>query len=166
MQNKHYGKHSFLGSLAAFAFLGLVTFSSCDKEESDSKPKSAKFSISGAATGAQEVPAVTSTATGNLTGSYDTASKSLIYTVTWTGLSGEVTMAHFHGPALAGVIAPPMETLTITSNGMAGTATDTITATSALHAALLAGQVYYNIHTATNPDGEIRGQVVVAPENR
>lgn len=166
MQNKHYGKQRLFGSLAGLAFLSLVAFSSCDKEESDSTPKSAKYSISGAAAGSQEVPAVTTSATGNLSGSYDTTSKSLIYTVTWTGLSGEATMAHFHGPALAGAIAPPMETLTITANGTAGTATDTITATSALHAALLAGQVYYNIHTAAHPDGEIRGQIAVAQQSR
>ncbi len=73
-------------------------------------------------------------------------------------------MAHFHGPALAGATAPPIESLTITTNGTAGTATDTITATSALHAALLAGQVYYNIHTAANPDGEIRGQIAVTQQ--
>ena len=161
MQNTNYGKRRLFGSLAGLALIGLVAFSSCDKEESNSTPKSAKYSISGAASGSQEVPAVTTSATGNLTGSYDTTSKSLIYTVTWTGLSAEATMAHFHGPAIAGAIAPPIETLTITTNGTAGSATDTITATSALHAALLAGQVYYNIHTAAHPDGEIRGQVSV-----
>ena len=164
MRNKHYRKHRLFGSIAGLALLGLVAFSSCDKEESNNTPKSAKYSISGAAAGSQEIPAVTTTATGNLSGSYDTTSKSLIYTVTWTGLSGEATMAHFHGPALAGATAPPIESLTITTNGTAGTATDTITATSALHAALLAGQVYYNIHTAANPDGEIRGQIAVTQQ--
>lgn len=166
MENKNYGNRGLVGTLAGIAFLGLVAFTSCEKEDSDSTPKSSKYSISGAASGSQEVPAVATSANGSLSGSYDTTSKSLIYTITWSGLSGEATMAHFHGPALAGAVAPPIETLTITTNGAAGTATDTITATSALHAAILSGQVYYNIHTAANPDGEIRGQVTAAQESR
>jgi hypothetical protein len=52
--------------------------------------------------------------------------------------------------------------LTIVTNGMAGMATDTITASAALHTALMAGKAYYNVHTAANPNGEIRGQVNIS----
>ena len=161
MKTKHF-KHSFFGSLASVAIAGTLLLSACDKDDDDPKTPNAKYTISGAASGAQEVPAVTTSATGSLTGSYDTVSKQLIYSIGWNGLSGDATVAHFHGPALAGEVATPMQDITIVTNGMAGTAADTITASTALHTALLAGKVYYNIHTAANPEGEIRGQVNVS----
>jgi hypothetical protein len=47
----------------------------------------------------------------------------------------------------------------VTANG--GTVA---TAKASLEGGLLAGQTYLNIHTIANPGGEIRGQLVVAPE--
>lgn len=153
----------FFASMASIAIAGTVLLSACDKDDDDNPPPvNAKYTISGAADGAQEVPAVTTTATGSLTGSYDTLSKQLIYSISWAGLSGDASMAHFHGPALAGANADVLSPLTIVTNGATGTASDTITASDALHTALLAGRVYYNIHTVANPDGEIRGQVNVS----
>src|SRR5438445_304103 len=49
-----------------------------------------------------EVPANTSAATGTAQLDYDPASKKLSWTVTYSGLSGPATAAHFHGPAEAG----------------------------------------------------------------
>jgi hypothetical protein len=161
MKTKNF-KHSFFASLAGVALAGTLLLSACDKDKDDTKAPNAKYTISGAASGGQEVPAVTTTAAGTLTGSYDTVSKQLIYSINWTGLSDSATMTHFHGPALAGENAPPIETLSIVTNGIAGLVTDTITASAVLHTALLAGKVYYNIHTVANPDGEIRGQVNVS----
>jgi len=160
METKKF-KHQFFVSLASIAIAGTLFLSACDKDDDD-MVRNAKYSISGAASGAQEVPAVTTTASGNLSGSYDTVSKQLIYSIAWTGLSGDATVAHFHGPALAGELASPLQDITIVTNGMAGAAADTITASADLHTALLAGKVYYNVHTAANPNGEIRGQVNVS----
>ncbi len=60
--------------------------------------------------GSSEVPPVTTSAKGNLTATYDTASKKLSWKGTVSGLSGEATAAHFHGPAEpgknAGVLVP------------------------------------------------------------
>lgn len=163
MKKTFLGRTRFFASVAGVAIAGMLVLSACDKDDDDIKnPPGAKYTISGAASGDQEVPAVSTTAAGTLSGSYDTASRSLIYTINWTGLSGDASMAHFHGPALAGEIAPPIETLTIVTNGVAGSARDTITASAALHTALMAGKVYYNVHTAANPDGEIRGHVNLA----
>jgi len=162
MKTKSF-KYGFFTALGSLLLAGTLFLSACDKEDDDDNmTANAKYTISGAASGDQEVPAVTTTATGNLTGSYDTVSKQLIYIVSWTGLSGDASAAHFHGPALPGEDASPLQGLTIVTNGMAGMATDTITASADLHTALLAGKVYYNVHTATNPDGEIRGQVNVS----
>lgn len=161
MKQTFLGRTRFFASVAGVAIAGMLVLSACDKDDDDDikNPPGAKYSISGTASGNQEVPAVSTTATGTLSGSYDTVSKSLIYSISWTGLSGDAAMAHFHGPALAGENAPPIETLAIITNGIAGAAKDTITASAALHTALMAGKVYYNVHTAANPDGEIRGHV-------
>ena len=162
MKTKNF-KYSLLASLAGVALAGTLLLSACDKDDDDDDINpSFKYSLSGAASGALEVPPVTATGTGTLTGSYDTTSKQLIYSISWTGLTGDATAAHFHGPALAGESASPLQDITIVTNGMAGLAADTITASAVLHTALLAGKVYYNVHTAANPDGEIRAQVALS----
>jgi hypothetical protein len=106
--------------------------------------------------GSAEVPAVTSKGSGSLNATYDTASKKLTYTVNYKDLSGPATAAHFHGPAdakaNAGVVVPVKE---VTPNTLKGEAT----LTDAQAADLKAGKWYFNIHTAANKGGEIRGQV-------
>src|ERR1700726_880318 len=52
--------------------------------------------------GKSEVPATTSTGTGTADIDYDAATKKLSWKLTYTGLSGPATAAHFHGPAEAG----------------------------------------------------------------
>src|SRR5580693_9142583 len=58
--------------------------------------------------GASEVPPNDSKGTGTVTATYDTATKKFTYTVTYSGLTGPATAAHFHGPAAAGTNAPPV----------------------------------------------------------
>ncbi len=159
MKKSFLSRRVFGTSFMLLGIAGALTLSSCDKDDDD-MPNS-KYKLSGDANGAQEVPAVNTPGTGTLSGSYDTTSRSLIYTISWTGISGDATVAHFHGPASPGENAPPMQDITITSNGTAGTAADTVTASAELHAALIAGRVYYNVHTADFPGGEIRGQVAL-----
>jgi hypothetical protein len=95
-------------------------------------------------------------ATGNASVSYDTASKQVTWRITYAGLSGTPTAAHFHGPAQpganAGVAVPIPNVATSPIQGSA-------TLTDAQAADLVAGRYYINIHTAANPPGEIRGQV-------
>ena len=107
-------------------------------------------------TGASEVPAVNTPGRGNLTATYDTASKRLSWRGTVSGLTGDATAAHFHGPAEpgknAGVLVPAPGVKTGAFEGSA-------TLTDDQAKALTAGQTYFNIHTAANPQGEVRGQV-------
>ncbi|MHC2746086.1 ABC-type proline/glycine betaine transport system substrate-binding protein [Bradyrhizobium diazoefficiens] len=49
--------------------------------------------------GKSEVPATTTSGTGTADLDYDAASKKLSWKVTYSGLSGPATAAHFHGPA-------------------------------------------------------------------
>ena len=107
-------------------------------------------------TGASEVPPVNTAGKGSLAATYDTASKRLSWKGTVSGLTGDATAAHFHGPAEpgknAGVLVPVPG---VKSGPFEGSAT----LTDDQAKALMAGQTYFNIHTAANPQGEVRGQV-------
>ena len=104
-----------------------------------------------------EVPPSDSAGIGTLTATYDTATKKLSWTGTVSGLTGNATAAHFHGSAEpgknAGVLVPAPK---VTAGPFEGSAT--LTAEQAR--ALVAGNTYFNVHTPTNPNGELRGQVV------
>ena len=117
------------------------------------------YTISGSASGAQEVPAVATGATGSITGNYNDVTNVLTYSVTWTGLSGTANAAHFHGPALPGVSAGVIVPFTIANNAATGNLSGTATLTDAQEVDMLAGKWYYNVHTTANPGGEIRGQL-------
>ncbi len=109
--------------------------------------------------GSEEVPPTNTKGTGTLTATYDSSSKKLSWKGNVTGLTGDATAAHFHGPAEpgknAGVLVPAPG---VKSGSFEGSAT--LNEDQAKH--LTAGQTYFNIHTAANPGGEVRGQVVKA----
>lgn len=108
-------------------------------------------------TGTQEVPPVTTTASG--TGAFTmTGTGGLVYSITVTGLSGPITGAHFHLGA-AGIAGPVVQGITFSGTTATGTWSGI---PDSLVQALLEGRIYVNIHTAANPGGEIRGQVVMA----
>ena len=103
-----------------------------------------------------QVPPNTSAGKGTAEIDYDAASKKLSWKVTYSGLSGPATAAHFHGPAEAGKnagVAVPI------ANPGTSPVEGSATLTDAQAADLVAGKYYVNIHTAANPGGEIRGQV-------
>jgi hypothetical protein len=106
--------------------------------------------------GASEVPPNDSKATGTADVNYDTASKMLTWKITYSGLTGPATMAHFHGPAEPGKNAGILVPLKDISSGAQGSAT----LTDAQAADLTAGKMYINVHTNAHPGGEIRAQVV------
>src|SRR5215831_1315276 len=103
-----------------------------------------------------EVPPNASTATGAADIDYDPATKKLSWKVTYSGLSGPPTAAHFHGPAEAGKNAGVAVAI---PNAGTSPVEGSATLTDAQAADLAAGKYYINIHTAANPGGEIRGQV-------
>ena len=107
-------------------------------------------------TGKQEVPPTTSTGSGDVLATLDTETKQLSYTMTYMGLTGPATAAHFHGPAAAGANAGVVIPI-----GMppANPATGTVTLTDAQMKDLEAGKWYANVHTAANKGGEIRAQL-------
>ena len=106
--------------------------------------------------GKSEVPPNTSAGTGTADINYDAASKKLTWKVTYSGLSGPATAAHFHGPAEPGKNAGVAVAI---PNATSSPAEGSATLTDAQAADLTAGKYYVNVHTAANPGGEIRGQV-------
>lgn len=112
-----------------------------------------------ALTAGSEVPATDSKGTGEVSATYDPAAKTLTWKGSYSGLTGPVTAAHFHGPAEAGANAGVLVPVTASASPFEGSAT----LDDAKAADLAAGKIYFNIHTAANPKGEIRGQVVRAP---
>ncbi|MGF6264591.1 hypothetical protein OKW49_005519 [Paraburkholderia youngii] len=107
-----------------------------------------------------EVPPRVSHGHGMLNATFDTSTQSLQWTVTYEGLSGPVTAAHFHGPAPVGQNAKVQ--VPIEKNGLASPIKGTVKLTEQQVTDLMAGQWYFNVHTAQNPTGEIRGQVLPA----
>ncbi len=160
--------------LAALLLSGIVV--ACDDDDPIA-PVPEQFVA--ALSGANEVPAVTSAASGSATFTAvgDTA---LTYTITANNITG-VTMGHIHAAAAGvngGVVAwllPPNGTAAQPASGalngqiatgrinaswirgLSGAAPITL---DSLKSLMRLGRVYVNIHTSTNGGGEIRGQIV------
>ena len=84
----------------AFCVLLFVSMSVSQKLRAGLYPFSATYS------GANEVPANASTATGTIVGVYNDVTNTIFYTINFSGLGSNVTAAHFHAPAAPGVNAP------------------------------------------------------------
>jgi len=156
-------RKAFLTLLAT----SLITCSflvACDKDDDDMDDNEKTYTLSGSASGSNEIPSNTTTGTATLSGTYSAKTNSLTYTINWTGLSNIVTAAHFHGPASTTETANPMLDITIGTNGISGSTSATVTVTDAFESALLSGKIYYNLHTALYVNGEIRSQVSATPQ--
>ncbi len=121
-------------------------------------------------------------APGVLTGAFGTATVTVdlaTQTVTWSidifNMPSGTNNAHFHvgGPGLAGptvvnIAFPPNISNDFNLSGSA-TAPSNLRPDQGIRSwedfiqALLGGQTYLNIHSAANPGGEVRGQVLRVP---
>ncbi len=138
------------GAVAALVFAAL----------SSARPAAAHFRLSTVLNAGQEIPkqavknqAAHGTFTGTLVGT------KLTWKLTFAKLSGAAAAAHIHTGAMgkAGGV-------TVALCGPCGTATGSKSGTATISASLLRTiqkhGTYVNVHTAKNPNGEIRGQLV------
>ena len=140
--------HSFVKNLLVPAVLALAASGTAS---------AATIQLRAWLNGAQEVPAVATSATGLAIVTYDTVSGELTWNVSYTPLTSPINGAHFHGPTSAGFDANITVGMTAGPSPIIGSAT--INATQA--AQLLSGQWYINLHSGNHGGGEIRGQVLV-----
>lgn len=150
--------------LTATLFLSSLIFISCDKETYLIPGEYEGTSIM---SGANEVPAVTTTATGTINATYNQNDKFLNYVITFSGLSGNPTGAHIHGLAEIGVNAGVLQSFPKFPSATSGTYTGSllVDGVKIKEEFLLAGKYYANIHTAVNPGGQIRGQIILNRTN-
>lgn len=149
---KFYLRPSLRAGFLLFLFVSCSFF----KAKADLFPFSATYS------GANEVPANASTATGTIIGVYNDATNTIYYNIVFSGLSANSTAAHFHAPAAPGVNAG----VTLGHAGfpagvMAGNYSKIDVFTNAQETNLKAGLMYSNIHTTALPGGELRAQIIL-----
>lgn len=146
---------------------GVMLSAACDD---DSDPAGPATEFRATLSGSSEVPPVTTNGTGSAT--FEIEGNAIDFTLNATGLTN-VTAAHIHGPAAVGVNAGVIVGLFSAqaegawdgSKSASFTVADfnggqSVNTMDALIALLRSGQAYVNVHTAANPGGEIRGQIV------
>ena len=111
-------------------------------------------------TGAQENPAVATTATGYARIVVNESTGSLTFTVVFNGLSSTQTASHIHAPAPIGANVGVAINFGAVG-GTSGTITGSTTITPTQLAQLRQHLGYVNVHTSNFPGGEIRGQLGV-----
>jgi hypothetical protein len=165
-------------SLIPLILCGVISLSPAAVVQFDLSPPGTDVAVG--LSPSNEVPAaVGSTGSGNetLTGvSLDTASSRLTFNIGYgsafgfTDLTGPATLAHIHGPAPAGAMADVLIDLAgfhapAADPAKGGLISGSAVLTPANVSNLLAGFLYVNVHTATNPLGEIRGQLIPVTNN-
>ncbi len=120
--------------------------------------KTIDYAVDVALTGAAEVPAVTTTASGIALLRLMT-DKTLYSKITVTGVEATdaMTVAHIHGPAAAGVNAAVLQGLCANAADFGVVKTNTLS--DANVTALKTANVYVNAHSTLFPGGKIRGQI-------
>jgi hypothetical protein len=128
-------------------------------------------------TGANEppIPGILTGAFGNATIVVNLTTRTVTYTVNVFNLPSGVTASHIHVGAvgITGPIVVPFAPVVNSSNdfGFTGTVQDTafllrpdqgIRSADDMFQAILGGNSYVNVHSAVNPGGEIRGQLIVS----
>lgn len=120
--------------------------------------QAAPVSFTAEISGAQQVPPVQTSATGKADLTYDPSTRVVTWTITCEGLSGPVTMAHFH-VAQAGKNGPVAIWLSKQGSSTSCPISGQATLTPEQAKQFTAGEWYINIHTKAHPPGEMRGQV-------
>lgn len=134
-----------------------LLLTSCSMTGSSSTPDDPNDTFGASMSGGNEVPPVSTSATGNYTANYNRVTKVLSYTVTYQGLTP--TMGHIHS-VTATTAAGNNGPVTIPFSSLTSPITGQTTLTQDQQDAMYAKRTYSNLHTTANPNGEIRGNIV------
>jgi hypothetical protein len=117
--------------------------------------RASTVSVAAKLTAKQEVPAPAGAATakGKFTGKL--VGRKLTWKLTFSGLTGKATAAHIHMGAVGKAGNVVISLCTPCKSGVHGKKK----LSAALKKALTHHKLYVNVHTAKNPNGEIRGQL-------
>lgn len=142
--------------VASLTFFCVLVISSCKKDSTNNSP----YTLTGNASGAQMVPAVSGNGTATFNGTYNPSTKIMTYTTNWSNLTGAPTSGGFYYGA-AGSAGTAVGTPWTTDSTWTGTGTysGTMTLTADQASQLTTGNWYYSMGTAANPTGEARGQI-------
>lgn len=116
---------------------------------------------------AQETPATASPATGTAIMLYDVSANTYDLFVTINNFANTASNSHIHEAAVGvagGVVSPLGAESVYTRNGNTLTGAFRGLTYGGDKLKLLQGGAYYNIHSATYPGGEIRGQLIAQPK--
>lgn len=141
-----------LFKLLPFIFLVLL-FAACKKDSNNNSNSNNIVNFAATLSGASESSPNPSTATGSATGTFNTTTKILSVSTTYSGIT--VTVGHIH-KGETGVSGPVEFPFVITASPIAFTS-EPLTASEEQD--LMENKFYVNLHSAAYPAGEIRGQL-------
>jgi hypothetical protein len=107
--------------------------------------------------GAQQVPAVQTTASGEFRGTYNKETRELVYKIDYRGMTPNAGHLHYGMPGTTGSVAvtfPQYATSPIE---------DRIILPPGDGQKLISGEMYVNLHSATHRAGELRGNIKIVP---
>lgn len=110
--------------------------------------------------GDSEVPPNQTTGSGLVTATFNTATRLLSWRGNFSGLTGDATASHFHGPASPGKNAGFVVWISEKGQALKSPFQGTATLTEEQASDLIHGYWYVNVHTVANPGGELRGQMM------
>jgi hypothetical protein len=175
-----------MAGLIAVSLSMVALVAADDKGKDNDRDRDRDNRISARLVGINEVPSVSTGATGRLTARISRDEQSIEYELSFSGLQGVVAQSHIHiarrnvngGIVLwlcQGTSRAPAQVAAATPEcPQEGTVTGTLTAASVTPVAtqqiglnelnevialIRAGAAYANVHTAPSPGGEIRGQL-------
>jgi hypothetical protein len=146
-------RRTWLAVLAAVALLAIAPLASADEV----------VKLKAELAGANEVPPSGSPGSGHADVTYDKTTRTLTWTITYSGLESQVIMVHFHGPALPTDHTAPVQIWIASGMAVQSPLHNWTIVAPYQEADLLGGHWFIRIHTTAHPQGALRGQLTVVP---